>query len=225
LNISAVAWAKGECRGASRKYRSGKFGAKRSRAVPLAELAYQFSATWSTVVGQSNNEGKMGFFEAIRSCFGKYVTFRGRARRSEYWYFTLFIVLITIPAAIIDEAVFPGAGGSATRNGPIEGALSLATFLPSLSVTVRRIHDTNWSGWLYGGFFLYLLAGLAFVAVFVSQMNSGATTPASIGAIVFGAGAVAYAIFLFVQMVRNGTAGPNKYGPDPKGHDVTEVFS
>jgi uncharacterized membrane protein YhaH (DUF805 family) len=167
----------------------------------------------------------MGFFEAIRSCFGKYASFRGRARRSEYWYFTLFIVLITIPAAIMDAAFFPGAAGSTTRNGPIEGALSLATLLPSLSVTVRRFHDTNWSGWIYGGFFLYLLAGVAFLVVFASQTNSGAATPFGIGAIVFGAGAFAYGIFLFVLMVRNGTTGPNKFGPDPKGHDVTEVFS
>ena len=163
----------------------------------------------------------MGFGEAIRSCFGKYASFRGRARRSEYWYFTLFIFLITIPATIIDAALFPGTGvGSATRNGPVGSLISLATFLPSLSVAVRRLHDTNWSGWVYGGLFLYLIAC---VVLLIVQVNFGAGI--KIAGLIAAAGGVAYIIFLFVLMVRNGTAGPNKYGPDPKAMDVTEVFS
>lgn len=68
----------------------------------------------------------------------KYAVFSGRARRQEYWMFFLFNVIISIVLAIID-----GAMGS-----NILGILySLATLLPGLGVTVRRLHDTDRSGW------------------------------------------------------------------------------
>src|SRR4051794_17675133 len=80
----------------------------------------------------------MGFADAIRSVFSKYVGFSGRARRSEFWWFTLFAVILYIVVAIIDAAI-----GSSIL-GIIVG---LALLLPSLAVTVRRLHDTGRSGW------------------------------------------------------------------------------
>ena len=82
----------------------------------------------------------MTFGEAIRSCYSNYATFSGRAPRSEYWFFTLYHSLIVL----VCMAGFPfGLGYSLL-------ALSfLANFLPSLSVLVRRLHDTGRSGWWY----------------------------------------------------------------------------
>jgi uncharacterized membrane protein YhaH (DUF805 family) len=80
----------------------------------------------------------MGFADAIRSVFSKYVVFSGRARRSEFWWFTLFAVILYIVVAIIDAAI-----GSSIL-GIIVG---LALLLPSLAVTARRLHDTGRSGW------------------------------------------------------------------------------
>ncbi|MFI5963813.1 DUF805 domain-containing protein [Streptomyces asoensis] len=68
----------------------------------------------------------------------KYAVFGGRARRQEYWMFTLFSVIISIVIAIIDSVI-----GSS-----ILGILyTLAVLLPSLGVAVRRLHDTDRSGW------------------------------------------------------------------------------
>ena len=86
----------------------------------------------------------MGFFSAIKVCFAKYATFRGRARRSEYWFFTLFIILSSVVASVLDAAV---AGNTAGHLTVFSGILWVAIFLPSLAVTARRLHDTDRSGW------------------------------------------------------------------------------
>lgn len=80
----------------------------------------------------------MSFADAIRSCFTQYVGFSGRARRSEYWFWTLF--------AIIVGAVAGGISG-AMHAQIISTIVSLALFLPGLAVAARRLHDTNRSAW------------------------------------------------------------------------------
>lgn len=162
----------------------------------------------------------MGFGEAIRVCFSKYVDFTGRARRSEYWYFYLFCFLAGLVASVLDRLF---AGGTIASNfRPISTILNLAFLLPSLAVTVRRLHDTNRSGWLLLGAFGYLVVALIVYFAMLATLRgaSGALTLA----VVLGLGALAYGIFLLVCMVQNGTAGQNAYGPDPKGPDVA-VFS
>ena len=76
--------------------------------------------------------------EAVRACFGKYADFSGRASRSEYWYFYLFFVIAYFAAGILGNVV----------NAPAIALLaSIALFIPLLAVEVRRMHDTNRSGW------------------------------------------------------------------------------
>jgi uncharacterized membrane protein YhaH (DUF805 family) len=82
----------------------------------------------------------MSFPDAVRTCLGKYVDFSGRARRAEYWWFILFEVLVLGLAEIVDYAV--GSGPAV-----LTFLVSLAVFLPSLAVSVRRLHDTGHSGW------------------------------------------------------------------------------
>lgn len=82
------------------------------------------------------------FLEALTK---KYATFEGRARRSEYWYFVLFCVLAIVALAIVDSIA--GTFSEEAEIGLFSGLFVLATFVPSLAVMVRRLHDTDRSGW------------------------------------------------------------------------------
>ena len=86
----------------------------------------------------------MNFFNAIKICFSKYVTFAGRASRSEYWYFYLFFTVGAIITTIIDIIIFPDLVGAFS---PLSKVFSLALLLPFVAVTARRMHDVNRSGW------------------------------------------------------------------------------
>ncbi|MEQ6902652.1 DUF805 domain-containing protein [Nocardioides sp. YIM 152588] len=80
----------------------------------------------------------MTFIEAVQVCLTKYIGFVGRAPRSEYWWFFVFNLLVSLGATTLDAAV----GGDL-----IATVAALALFLPSLAVGVRRLHDTGRSGW------------------------------------------------------------------------------
>jgi uncharacterized membrane protein YhaH (DUF805 family) len=101
----------------------------------------------------------MDFLQAVRSCLKKYVTWEGRARRSEYWWFVLFLLILEVIA-----------GGTADTSGRdalygIYFVVEALLFLPTLSATVRRLHDTDRSGaWILiaflpicGSFFLLFM--------------------------------------------------------------------
>ena len=74
-----------------------------------------------------------------------YVGFSGRARRKEYWMYALFQFLFAIVAAVLDNIL--GLTFTGIPYGFLYVAYALATFLPGLAVSVRRLHDTNRSGW------------------------------------------------------------------------------
>ena len=69
----------------------------------------------------------------------QYAVFSGRSRRQEYWMFTLINIIISIVLSLIDGAV-----GTA---GVLQGIYGLALLLPSIGVTIRRLHDTGHSAW------------------------------------------------------------------------------
>jgi uncharacterized membrane protein YhaH (DUF805 family) len=75
----------------------------------------------------------------------QYAVFSGRARRSEYWFFVLFSALISIVLVIIDSVT--GTRSLRAGLGLLSGIYSLAVFVPSLAVAIRRLHDTSRSGW------------------------------------------------------------------------------
>ncbi|WP_164879994.1 DUF805 domain-containing protein [Paenirhodobacter ferrireducens] len=150
---------------------------------------------------------RRSFGEAIKVCFTKYITFKGRASRSEYWWFTLFTTLGSAVGGVLEAAM--GNDGAA-----ISGLFGLTTFLPSLAVTVRRLHDTDRSGWWVGGFYLAMIGlGLAIgvFAAITSQAGASETTGLGLLAI-FGIAIFAYAIAMLVFMVQRGTRGPNRFG-------------
>lgn len=81
-----------------------------------------------------------------------YAVFGGRARRKEYWYFILFNLLALLGLGFIDGVI--GTIDLESGMGLLSGIYSLAVLIPSIAVSVRRLHDTNRSGWW---FLLYLI--------------------------------------------------------------------
>ena len=75
----------------------------------------------------------------------KYAVFGGRARRREYWYFALFNLLISIVLAVIDGVT--GTLSAEAGIGLLGAFYALAVLIPGIAVSVRRLHDTNRSGW------------------------------------------------------------------------------
>ena len=94
----------------------------------------------------------MTFTQAIASGFQNYVNFNGRAARSEFWYWFLFTVLVSIAAGLIDAALFP-----ASYVSHVSSLAGLALFLPGLAVSIRRLHDLDRSGWWYLLIFIPLI--------------------------------------------------------------------
>jgi uncharacterized membrane protein YhaH (DUF805 family) len=116
----------------------------------------------------------MDFGAALRSFSSNYTNFKGRARRSEYWFVQLFLVLVNLAAAVIDLALMDGDVDRFIANGGggIVGlVLILATIIPALAVLIRRLHDTGRSGWwaLIG---LIPLAGAIVLLVFTVEDSS-----------------------------------------------------
>src|SRR5215211_6659398 len=80
------------------------------------------------------------YLEALK----KYAVFGGRSRRKEYWYFLLFNIIVAIVLAWIDALL---GTFSSSGIGVLSGIYGLAILIPSLAVTVRRLHDIDRSGW------------------------------------------------------------------------------
>jgi uncharacterized membrane protein YhaH (DUF805 family) len=170
----------------------------------------------------------MGFVTAIKTCFSKYVTFSGRARRPEYWWFFLFIILGSVIASFIDGAIF----GIGTPQEPptqvVSPLFSLATFLPMLAVGWRRMHDTGKPGWYLLIPLLVTVAGM--VALMVGAISLGqldiagvteetlaaeATGPGLAGLAIFGVVQIVLAILVLWWLTRPTQPGPNAYGEEP----------
>lgn len=105
-----------------------------------------------------------GFAEAVSTCFRSYATFKGRGNRPEFWYFMLFIMIAGIGTAIADVVLFGG------EISPLNAIFSLGIILPELAAMVRRLHDTDRSGW----WLLLILVPLAgFIALIVFWCQRG----------------------------------------------------
>ncbi len=94
----------------------------------------------------------LGLFAYFRKCLAHYADFRGRARRKEYWGFTLFVVVCLVIVGLLGLAADGALGNLDRQSGPavtliLMGLVWLAVLIPSLAVTVRRQHDIGISGW------------------------------------------------------------------------------
>lgn len=99
----------------------------------------------------------MGFTESVKTVFSKFATFSGRASRSEFWWFYLFNSLAWLVFGIIGSvlgSIFGGGDAGSVLAGSGIGLVlsliySLVAIVPTISVLVRRLHDTGRSGWHY----------------------------------------------------------------------------
>ncbi len=101
----------------------------------------------------------MSFAESISTCFRKYADFTGRARPSEYWWFLLFNVIVTLVASFIHDALYLIVG--------------LALLLPAIAVGVRRLHDTNKSGWFLLISLIPLVGGIILIVFMATPGDPG----------------------------------------------------
>ncbi|ABI78132.1 conserved hypothetical protein [Hyphomonas neptunium ATCC 15444] len=138
--------------------------------------------------------------------FARYVDFQGRSRRSEYWWVALFN-LIVIGVLVILLMALGGLNPDTGEMGPLGFVFigimilyGLAIVIPSIALFVRRLHDINQTGWIYLGL---VIAG------FIPLINFVAS--------------IAQIVIACIP----GTAGPNKYGPDPKnpGAGSADIFA
>ena len=143
--------------------------------------------------------------------FRRYAEFSGRSRRMEFWMFALLTFIVEL---ICFALMFAGGFNLMTMSDPTAvpeapgvlfwlgaGLLAiyvLAALIPSIAVTVRRLHDRDMSGWWYLG---------VIVASLIPILN------------------IVAAIGFLVLMLLPGTAGPNRFGPDPKDPNSAEVFA
>ncbi len=141
-------------------------------------------------------------------CFKKYATFQGRANRAEYWWFFLFNLLASIVLSIVSfEIPFVSLGT----------AYSIISLFPNMAVSVRRMHDTNHSGWWY---FFPMICTVAFLPVLVMSvflLDDPSANEDQVMMIPFfvGGGAVVFWIIYFIFTLLPGTKGENRYGKVP----------
>ena len=167
--------------------------------------------------GASMGRPQMGFGEAIKTCLiEKYFNFSDRARRSEFWWFQLFnllvssvlggVVTVIAMPKMMDMVEMSATHGSVPNTlelysamfsamgpfGIVYGIVALALFIPSLAAQVRRLHDTGRSGlWL-----------LMYLTAIIPVVGSCAM--------------LVFYVFLLIWWTQDSDRGVNKYGPSPK---------
>jgi len=118
----------------------------------------------------------MGFGEAAKSFWSHYATFKGRSRRSEYWFIQLFLILTNLAVAAIDLVLMNGDVDRFIANGGggIVGLIwILVTIVPALAVLVRRLHDTGKSGWWALIGFIPLVGAIVLLVFTVLDSDAG----------------------------------------------------
>jgi uncharacterized membrane protein YhaH (DUF805 family) len=154
----------------------------------------------------------------------KYADFKGRAPRAEYWWFVLGIVVAFIVLAIV-EGVLGMNRMVAGVYGPLVVLLWLGTLVPQVAVGVRRLHDTDRTGWWLLAPIVPYAIGFAMMGPAALNPESGMSMASAGGAMIFMLIGMVLGIVLLVFYILPGTKGPNKYGPDPYGADVEQVFA
>jgi uncharacterized membrane protein YhaH (DUF805 family) len=96
----------------------------------------------------------MNFIDAIKICFVKYADFNGCASRPEFWWWTLFTVIATLSVQVVSDN--------------LSWAFTMATFLPGIAVGMRRLHDTDRSGWWQLLYFLPII-GWIFLIIWCAE--------------------------------------------------------
>ncbi len=166
----------------------------------------------------------MDFLTAVKTCFRKYFTFKGRARRSEYWYWVLFTIVAGMILSVFDLLTFDV---DLEEISPFSTVFTLITLIPGLAVSWRRLHDVNRSGWWIGGGYLAIIIGLISAGVFGVSVGQDVNIPDTLAAIlfiIFLLAILAWGITLLVFFCTDTKAGDNRFGEDPKYGRGVSVF-
>jgi len=162
----------------------------------------------------------MEFRAAVKTGFQKYVTFSGRASRSEYWWFLLFCVVGGFVWGAV--AGFVQAMLGLEFESPVfrpSSLFGLVVLLPALALQWRRFHDFGWSGWWTVALFAIgpLFGGVAgfVIAVLYGDPRTSPQSADLIATIAPIGGWLAAALAIFL-MTRPSQPGSNKYGPNPQ---------
>ncbi len=163
---------------------------------PLAVICVKCGYELKPIRPDRTSTTQYNFAWAVKTCFSKYATFSGRARRKEFWYwylftclpiFVVFLLIFLAACSTMSYAQSPSAAQPSNTGmglGFFEIVIilwNLIVCLPSLAVTVRRLHDAGHSGWYYLIGFIPIVGG----------------------------------ILLLIELCRD-SVGDNKYGPNPK---------
>ncbi|MCQ2288677.1 MAG: DUF805 domain-containing protein [Muribaculaceae bacterium] len=145
--------------------------------------------------GQPTEAPAVGFVQALKICFSKYVDFSGRARRSEYWWFVLWAIIIGVCTC---------------------GFGFLVTILPMYAAMTRRLHDTGRSGWWVVGYIVIAIPNSILSAMANPVINSDASMGISVLSMILGIIFFVYCLAVFVFTLQDSQKEANKYGPSPK---------
>lgn len=107
-----------------------------------------------------------------REALRKYAVFEGRSRRREYWWFALVNFLVAVALGTLDVAL--GTYSAESDVGLFSGLYMLAVLVPGIAVTVRRLHDTNRSGWWVLIGFIPLVGAIVLIVFALLDSQPGA---------------------------------------------------
>jgi len=170
----------------------------------------------------------MSFSDSVKACLSKYVTFSGRAGRPEYWWFILFVLVVSAVFSMIDAAIFGVDPVTRQPNGLLRPLFTLAIVLPMFAAGWRRMHDTGRPGWYLLLPMLVSLSTAIFIMMgvltFSGLQNAGADPDALMGPAAF-LGVTGMFTAMVVQLVlaimliwwltRPSDGDANEYGPAP----------
>ncbi|MDY3089883.1 MAG: DUF805 domain-containing protein [Porphyromonas sp.] len=174
---------------------------------------------------------RKSLFTYFVECFTQnYFNFSGRARRREFWGFSLFTFILWFVLTLVffttAGTMFLGGLGSAGASQDfltstflvlgVWGIVLLVFLIPSLAVQVRRLHDRGMSGWWI--FFSNVL-GVIFNVLQTAMSITGADSTILMLVGVVALAVLVLNIYLLVQFVMDGEVGANKYGEDPKASE------
>jgi len=110
------------------------------------------------------------FPEAVKLAFQRYIDFSGRSSRAEYWWFTLFIVLVDVIVTAVDTVVL---GTDLWGIGLLSAVWQLATLIPSIAIGVRRLHDIDKSGWWILLWFVLVIGWIVLLVWAIKRGDGG----------------------------------------------------
>lgn len=119
--------------------------------------------------GQETKEKNMNWYIDVLK---KYAVFTGRAGRKEYWFFALFNIIVSIGLGIVDSVT--GTMNAETGMGLLGVLYALAILLPGIGVTIRRLHDTDRSGWWVLIAFIPVIGAIVLLVLMVLDGKPGA---------------------------------------------------